>query len=209
MDNRSFAEKQLFGEKRYWIRIVDENDFYSSKAAILPSILGFHMNVTEIVNVDKRSTEEFTMEVYQENMVFKLLNQYITEISVYINEVDQLEEMELQRLKTAGDVRCVYDQTGLLKQAWVKWERVGDFLNSSATDRHYVANCTEGYVLFGNGKYGRIPSASKEPNIIIEYKTGGGERTNLQAGAVQKLDRAIGFIHRVSNPEKLSGGYDV
>jgi predicted phage baseplate assembly protein len=44
---------------------------------------------------------------------------------------------------------------------------------------------------------------------MVEYKTGGGRRTNLPAGAVQKLDRAIGFINQVSNPTELSGGYDV
>jgi hypothetical protein len=209
MDNRAFAKKQLFGEKRYWIRIVDENGFYSGQTVVLPSILSFHMNVTEIVNVDTSATELFTMEIYQENMNFKLLNNHITEISLYINEVAELGEEELRRLKAVKAVRCIHSEAGVLEQAWVRWEQVDDFLNSSPTDRHYVANRTEGYVLFGNGKSGRIPSPSKEPNITIEYKTGGGDRTNLPAGAVQKLNRAVGFINRVSNPEKLSGGYDV
>ncbi len=209
MDNRSFAKKRLFGEEKYWIRIVDENDFYSGENAAFPSILNLHMNVTGIINVDRRATESFTMEIYQENMIFKLLNNHITGISVYINEFEELSEEQLQQLKANQEVRCVHDETGLLKETWVKWERMGDFLNSSPTDRHYVANRTEGYILFGNGKYGRIPATSKEPNIMVEYKTGGGERTNLPAGAVQKLDRAIGFINRVSNPAELSGGYDV
>lgn len=209
MDNRAFTKKELFGEERYWIRIVDENDFYSGGTALFPSILSFHMNVTGIVNVDTSATELFTMEVYQKNMNFRLLNNHITEIFLYINEAAELGEEELRRFKAAGTVRCVYDEAGLLAQAWVKWERVDDFLNSSSTDRHYIVNRTEGYVLFGNGKSGRIPSASKAPNITIEYKTGGGERTNLPTGAVQKLNRAIGFINQVSNPEKLSGGCDV
>lgn len=209
MDNRAFTKKQLFGEERYWIRIVDENDFYSDGTVVLPSILSFHMNVTGIVNVDTSTTELFTMEIYQENMNFKLLNNHITEIALHINEVAELGEEELRRLKAAKAVRCVYSEAGLLEQAWVRWERVDDFLNSSSTDRHYLANRTEGYVLFGNGKCGRIPSPSKEPNITIQYKTGGGQRTNLAAGAVQKLNRSIGFINQVSNPEKLLGGCDV
>lgn len=209
MDNRSFAKKKLFGEEKYWIRIVDENGFYAGENAIFPSVLGLHMNVTRIVNVDRRTTENFTMEVYQENMTFKLLNNHIIDIAVYVNEVDELSEDQLQNLKAQREVRCVYDEAGLLREAWVKWDRVTDFLDSAPTDRHYVANCTEGYILFGNGKNGRIPAASKESNILVEYKTGGGERTNLPAGAVQKLDRAIGFINQVSNPTELSGGYDV
>lgn len=209
MDNRAFAIKQLFGEECYWIRIVDESDFYCGGKAVLPSVLSFHMNVTEIVNVDTSSEELFTMEIYQENMNFKLLHNHVTEISLYINEVAGLGEEELRRLKAAKAVHCVYDEAGLLEQAWVRWERVDDFLNSSPIDRHYIANRTEGYVLFGNGKCGRIPSASREPNISVEYKTGGGERTNLPAGAVQKLNRAIGFINKVSNPARLSGGCDV
>ncbi len=209
MDNRGFAQKQLFGEEYYWIRIIDESDFYSGQTVVLPSILSFNMNVTEIINVDTSSRELFTMEIYQENMNFKLLHSHIIEISLYINEIAGLDEEELRLLKAAKAVRCVYDEAGLLEQAWVRWERVDDFLSSSATDRHYLVNRTEGYVLFGNGKCGRIPSASKEPNIIIEYKTGGGERTNLPAGAVQKLNRAIGFVNKVSNPVKLSGGCDV
>ncbi len=209
MDNRSFTKKLLFGEEKYWIRIVDENDFYSGENAAFSTILSLHMNVTGIVNVDQRAIENFTMEVYQENMIFKLLHNHVIEISVYINEVDELSEEQLQQLKADRDVRFVYDETGLLREVWVKWERVNDFLNSSPMDRHYVANRTEGYILFGNGKCGRIPSASKEPNITVEYKTGGGERTNLPEGAVQKLDRAIGFITQVCNPTKLTGGYDV
>jgi len=209
MDNRSFAKKRMFGEEKYWIRIVDENNFYSGESAIFPSILNLHMNVTGIVNVDQRATERFTMEIYQENMTFQLLNKHITEISVYVDEFEELSEEQLQQLKAERKVRCVHDETGLLREAWVKWERVDDFLNSSPSDRHYVANCTEGYILFGNGKSGRIPSTSKTPNILIEYQTGGGERTNLPAGAVQKIDRAIGFINQVSNPVELTGGFDV
>ncbi|NLL17603.1 MAG: hypothetical protein GX262_01100 [Clostridia bacterium] len=209
MDNRPFATKKLFGEEKYWIRIVDENDYYAGENAACPSIENLHMNVTGIVNVDQRITESFTMEIYQEDMTFKLLNNRIIEIAVYVNEFEELSEEQLVSLKANREVRCVYDEAGLLKEAWVKWERVGDFLNSSPTDRHYIANPTEGYILFGNGKYGRIPGTSKEPNIMVEYKTGGGRRTNLPAGAVQKLDRAIGFINQVSNPTELSGGYDV
>ena len=211
MDNRSFAKKRMFGEEKYWIRIVDENenDLYSSENAAYPTILGLHMNATGIINVDQRVTENFTMEIYQENMIFKLLHDHITEISVYINEVNELSEEQLQQLKDDRDVRFIYDETGLLKEVWVKWERVDDFLNSSPTDRHYLANRTEGYIQFGNGKYGKIPSASKEPNITVEYKTGGGERTNLPENSIQKLDRAIGFISQVTNPTKLTGGYDV
>lgn len=209
MDNWDFAKKRLFDQEKYWIRIVDENDFYSGENAAYPSILSLNMNVTGIVNMDRKATESFTMEIYQENMNFKLLSTHITNISVHINEFDELSEEQLQQLKADRAVRCVNDETGLLEEAWVRWERVDDFLDSSPLDRHYIANRTEGYILFGNGKNGRIPSSSKEPNISVEYKTGGGERTNLPAGLVQKLDRAIGFINQVSNPAQLSGGYNV
>lgn len=209
MDNRSFTKKRLFGEEKYWIRIVDENDFYSSENSIYPILQSLHINVTGIVNVDQRVTESFTMEVYQENAQFRLLHNQIIKISVYINEIDELNEEQLQQLKADPDARFVYDEAGILQEVWVKWEQVDDFLNSSPTDRHYITNCTEGYILFGNGKRGRIPSASKTPNITVEYKTGGGERTNLPEGAIQKLDRSIGFISQVSNPTKVTGGYDV
>ena len=209
MDNRSFTKRRLFGEEKYWIRCVDENDFYSSENSAFPSIQSLHINVTGIVNVDQRAVEKFTMEVYQENMDFKLLHNHLVKISVYINEIDELNEEQLQQLRTDKEVSFIYDETGILQEVWVKWEQVDDFLNSSPIDRHYVANYTEGSILFGNGKRGRIPSASKAPNISVEYKTGGGERTNLPEGAVQKLDRSIGFISQVSNPTKLTGGYDV
>ncbi len=209
MDNRPFAKKRLFGVEKYWIRIVDENDFYSGDNTVFPTILSLHMNVTGISNVDRSAVERFTMEVYQENMAFELLHKNIIKISVYINEIDEMSEEQLQQLKNEREVRLVYDKTGLLREAWVKWEEVDDFLNSSAADRHYLANCSEAYILFGNGKHGRIPPASKDSNIIVEYKTGGGERGNLPLGAVQKLDRAIGFISQVSNPVRLMGGYDV
>lgn len=90
---------------------------------------------------------------------------------------------------------------------------VRDFLSSTSTDRHMTVTVDENskaHVRFGNGVNGAVPSGA----IAFEYKTGGGARGNVDAGAIQRAD----FPYRdslgnpvaitVTNPSKASGGHE-
>lgn len=200
---------RLFGRELFWIRICDVNGCYEAEGeGNSPILSGIFENTTKVVNVDRRETEYFTMTAYQENTRFNLSGANIWEVEVRVDESSSLSERELEQLRRMDRVRIVRDDTGMVANAWVRWDAVEDFIDSSAADRHYTYNPTEGYILFGSGRRGRIPPVSGEPNIQARYVSGGGSRGNVAAGRINKLNRAIGFISEVANPEELTGGSD-
>jgi len=90
---------------------------------------------------------------------------------------------------------------------------VDDFLDSTATDRHYTVTVDENNratIRFGNGVNGAIPSGT----ISAIYKVGGGTLGNVLPGTIARADRA--YTDSFGNPQtvtvtnstKASGGDD-
>lgn len=211
MGPEKMGRKRLFGEDRYWLRVRDKSGRYgqTAKEQRLPVLTGIYMNTVRILGVDRSDTEYFRMEVFQENTVFKLMRGRIIRAEVYVNEAESIDGRELERLIGEGRVKPVYDEAGILQEAWVQWIPREDFSESAGEDRHYVLDRNEGTLLFGNSRRGRIPPTAARDNIRVEYISGGGERTNLPAGAVNQMDQDAGFISRVFNPLPLRGGCNV
>ena len=210
MGNCNFKKHRLFGKELYWIRISDENGYYltHSAEAVYPAVTGFYMNAVKIVNADLEKTEYFSTERYEENKTLVLLNRSIIELSLWVDEVSLLSEDQISRLKQEREVECIYDPSGLLKNAWVKWEEADNFLTAGSESRCFVLDRNAGIIRFGNGRYGRIVPAGKEENIRVAYKCGGGEHTNLEAGSIDKLKHTVGYVSSVTNPYSLKGGCD-
>jgi hypothetical protein len=93
------------------------------------------------------------------------------------------------------------------------YTEVQNFLGSTATDRHVaviVDQNDRATLRFGNGVSGAIPSGT----ITVRYKTGGGAKGNVEAGALSKIDGSFTddggapVTVSVTNPEPASGGTD-
>jgi predicted phage baseplate assembly protein len=93
------------------------------------------------------------------------------------------------------------------------YAEVQNFLGSTATDRHFtvvVDQNDRATVRFGNGVNGQIPSGT----ITIGYKTGGGAKGNVEAGALRKVDgrftdeTGAPVTLSATNPHPASGGTD-
>lgn len=94
------------------------------------------------------------------------------------------------------------------------YTQVTDFLQSTASDKHFVASIDDQdrvTIGFGNGTNGKIPVGS----ITVDYKTGGGLVGNVVANTIVKLDPnsfvdSTGFpiTVTVTNPGGASGGQD-
>lgn len=201
----------FFGQNCCWLRVRDIGEFFRRENGKerRPRLQGIHMNTTRIAAVDRVETEYFRMEYFQENTSFRLMVPRIIQAEVYVNEAENISGEALEYLMDQGRVRPVYDQSGILREAWVRWERKADFSESGEESRDYVLDQNEGVIWFGNGRRGRIPPSSREDNICVEYSSGGGERTNLGAGAVDQLAQETGFINQVKNPLPLFGGCNV
>ncbi len=211
MGRADFALKRIFGKEQYWIRIKDVYNGYApkNKTAALPVIQGIHMNTTKIMNVDKAVTELFRREGYQENCRIELSDRKIIQAGVWINEVNDLRAGEYEALVKEKLLKPVYDETGILKEAWVKWNQAEDFTESGEGSRDYVLDNNQGVIVFGNGRQGRIPPSSRSENIRVEYLSGGGEHTNVRENQIRQMNQEIGFINEVRNPQALAGGSNI
>ncbi|MGC9466967.1 MAG: putative baseplate assembly protein [Anaerolineae bacterium] len=97
-----------------------------------------------------------------------------------------------------------------------QWIEVSDFAGSGADDPHYVLDSVTGEVRLGPAVrqpdgtiklYGAIPP--RHANLVFrQYRYGGGQSGNVQAGVLNTLKTAIPYVARVSNREPAWGGLD-
>jgi len=98
-------------------------------------------------------------------------------------------------------------------EGFVVWTEVPDFFGSGPDDLHYVLNRSTGEVRFGDGTQAHIPVANalNPQNIRANrYRTGGGRRGNVDAGALTSLMNGIAGIaaDQVTNLLPSGGGSD-
>lgn len=209
LGNHDYEKKLLFGRELYWIRITDmSGESRKKEKAYLPKLTGLYMNTVRVRQREEVRTEEFHMEIYQEDMSFELLSGDVLEAQVYVDEKDLVSGEELKKLEAERRLAPEYHSDGTIKRLFVKWECVEDFLDSQPEDRHFVLEANEGIIRFGNGTRGRILPTSKQHNVRVAYKTGGGLRTNIPKNSRLTLSRSLGFISQAQNPKELSGGQD-
>jgi hypothetical protein len=83
------------------------------------------------------------------------------------------------------------------------WTRVSNFIESDGTSKVYTVSiddfdvCT---IQFGNGIKGKIPK-SYVNGISANYRIGGGEATNVNAGVINILDTGIAYVEETFNLE--------
>lgn len=96
------------------------------------------------------------------------------------------------------------------------WTEVADFSTSGSEDRHYTLDSLTGEIRFGPAirqqdgtikLYGAVPPR-KAVLVFQQYRYGGGQVGNVQAGIINTLKTAIPYIVRVSNRRPASGGLD-
>lgn len=208
LDNHDFVRKRIFGEELYWVRIADMGNLYRRGDLRCPVISSVYINAVRAQNVDSHKEEYFAMNVYTEFAEFSLSSGGILDIEVWVNEFLTITETETDRLDKEGRVIRVRDDSGIVREIWVKWLEADTFVEADNTSRFFVADRGRGSIKFGNGRNGRIPAASDTDNIRVVYTTGGGVRSNAAPGEVNGMERSIGFVSSVTNPKRFYGGCD-
>lgn len=106
------------------------------------------------------------------------------------------------------DTFSIFVDSGL---GFEKWERVGNFVESLPTSKHYVAlesNDARVTVIFGDGIFGVIPPYGKN-NIYASYRIGGGVLGNVGAEKISLLDSTLALVKSTFNPsEAYESGKD-
>lgn len=181
-----FQKASHFGRELYWMRLRDEGGFYSddNEQTIHPVLQKLWMNAVEIRHMEREVTERFTLDCYKEDCSLKLMYGNIDEILVEVSEGSEEEAH------------------------WCVWEEVPDLELQPGGSRACQVDRSVGILKFGNGSHGRVPPFGIFEGIRVHYKCGGGSRGNVESGKVNKLNRTVGFVSKVTNPMPLWGGLD-
>lgn len=101
-------------------------------------------------------------------------------------------------------------------EGWTTWTSVDDFADSAPDSRHFVVDAHSGELLFGplvrleDGtvrQYGAVPPKGSTMRVD-RYRTGGGRKANVAAGAIRVLRSPIPTVNRVVNRRSAVGGLD-
>lgn len=108
--------------------------------------------------------------------------------------------------------RSVIIVQGLIEHLrWQDWDKVYDFDASGPEDKHYIVEPEKGKIQFGDGIHGAIPQVSPQEdrqNVrVIYYQSGGGEKGNVPAQAINKMIQPINGLN-VLNNMPASGGQE-
>lgn len=90
-----------------------------------------------------------------------------------------------------------------------RWQRRGTLLYSLSRDAHFtvaVNDSDEAELLFGDGRYGRIPPLGS--TIRATYLIGGGASGNVGANTITVVKGGVSASATVTNPQAASGGAD-
>lgn len=112
------------------------------------------------------------------------------------------QKFRLQYPKAAIDSLKVYVQEN---GKWYQWTRVTDFIKSGLLDYHYMYEVDEEdyvYIIFGNGKSGKIPALSA--NIIADYMVSAGTSGNVSPLAINTLVISDSNVKSTFNPYSAS-----
>jgi hypothetical protein len=102
-------------------------------------------------------------------------------------------------------LRLTRDRQKRVTEVWVEWTHQPHFLKSGPTDRHYIVDEARGWLLFGDGKQGRVPPSGAQI-LVRNYRTGGGLAGNVPARTIKQLLGPIGGVEEVFNPRPAEGG---
>lgn len=200
-DNRGFQKRSLFANELYWVRIIKpdsvKNGFYA------PNITAVLENSVKAVNKDRRAEELFAMNVYRGNAEFELSEKNILELELYVNETAYISEAEEAALENEN--RIIRQPDG---EIWVKWLETAAFTSECIDSRCYTLDRGLGIFAFGDGHFGKIPPASDTNNIRVVYTSGGGSRSNVEAGQINRIERSAGMVTGVTNHKRFIGGCD-
>lgn len=82
------------------------------------------------------------------------------------------------------------------------WNRVDNFVDSTATSKDYVAVINENdeaVITFGDGVFGKIPL--EHGGMYCTYRIGGGTRGNVGANKIILLDSNLALVAKTFNPD--------
>ncbi|GFN30002.1 putative baseplate assembly protein [Paenibacillus xylaniclasticus] len=209
-----WKESELFGQSRYWLRAVDTLGVFRTAgsaekgAAPAPIVQGIYRNTTVVDQAESFHDEIIGSSRGTPGAVFAVSKSPVIEEELYVDELSSISDRERQLLLDTGTVIVEEkDDKGNVIRLWVRWSAKDTLTEAGADERCYTIDRTTGQIRFGDGIHGKVPPIGTN-NVKLSYRSGGGVRGNVEAGAIAMLKSSIAYVDGVVNPEAACGGYD-
>ncbi len=196
--NKGFVEKELFGKKRYWIRLR----FSGSKSYPEKTLEKICLNSIKVKNVEQRDPEYFYVSS-DSGYVCELNSSDIYKACVWVDHLNQLSAVAADEMIRKGAGKPVYHEDGRLSHLWVEWTE----WKQGAESNCYILNRENSQVIFDE-RLGGLPPESDAENVMITYTVCSGAAGNLPAGTTFTLEGNSGLIAGASAPLRLTNGLD-
>lgn len=210
----SRARLPRFGTPRTWIRARLQIDGEPLKC----HLNGIHLNAVWSAQIQTLENEVLGGSDGRARQVF-----FLRQSPVLAGEIVEVRELSgpraavelpilqeaLTRQGLTGDaIRTVTDpRSGAVSEVWVRWQSRPNLFFSGPDARHYVIERSQGRLIFGDGRNGRIPPAGRDNVLVRRYRSGGGQLGNVPAETITQLLSGVP-VESVSNPRAAEGGAD-
>jgi hypothetical protein len=213
MPSSDFVQSKHMGQKRYWLRITDEDSLIAGgeRSRFSPVIKRILLNAAPVHNVRTMDEEDFYIESAIADMSFVMSAKNILNAQVFVNEknLSQAAKLELLEKYSSDDLAVKYDILGRISDFFVKWSEVANFDNSTSGDRHYVLDRMNNSIRFGDGINVRIPTVTDDAAFTVRAGCCDGAAANLPAGSIDSVMGNILYIDRVYNPIAAYAGDNI
>lgn len=206
-----FTEAEIFGERGFWIRVVNKSMDYAPDSVSLPRLSGIVKNAVDIIQKESVTDERVFVPAGRPNQHFRLRGAPVISCELWVNELNETALSELEKLaqQDSTGVKPVYGADGQLEEFWVRWRRCPMIGSAAPDSRCYELDSVSGTVRFGDGHNGRIPAyEGADAQISVNYSFGGGTKGNLEANAIDGLLVDIPYIESITNFRPTCGGSD-
>ncbi|MDR2088437.1 MAG: hypothetical protein LBP73_03670, partial [Clostridiales Family XIII bacterium] len=197
-----FAEREVEGVKRFWLRISDRNGSFDAPETYKPQVRNIFLNAAQVLNAETLPTEAYSIDAVRPNMSFRLPAGDILSAEVFVNELGLHTGTTMRRMaaENPSGVRMSCNTAGEISEFFVRWEEVENFDLSRPSDRHYRIDRMNNTLHFGDGVSVMIPKAGAAEAFTVTLRCCRGDAGNLPAGAIGEPMGRLLHIDSVSNP---------
>ncbi len=199
---------EIEGVKAFWIRIEDKRESH-------PVLQKMYLNAVSVINYEWMKEQNYYIDRVSKNMRFPLYCNCVISAQVWVNEINALSPVEMEKMKNfcRERIRVEYSLTGRVKEFYVLWDEVESFdaLNmaekpSAVQKRIYCIDRCAGEIIFGNGRNAYMPNNTMGIAFKARVLTCSGEKGNLPKGAIDRFRENIFTIDEITNPVAAYGG---
>lgn len=183
----------LFGQDLYWIRLSEGKGEEAGdrqrggREDNCPKIEGIYPNATSVLGAESVE-EDFALTPRAEKKEIWLAYQDICSLEVWVSG--------------RKDYRRGLDQS------WELWTEAEELDAGSGSRNEYVADWRTGQITFPKYMENAGRNQMDEIEVHVSYRHSQGNKGNVRAGGIERLDRTIGFINTVFNPMATVCGLD-